>query len=489
MKVRIENIGIIKDSEIKIDGLTVITGKNNSGKSTVGKVLYSVFSSLENLYNSATEDIIAFVKDNLTSILRQSSLSQFSPKTKNRSFRDFHFLDFDEQMPMFINVALDKYPDFSSLDDVMKFIDRLSIEIKELNTSKINELLDTYDYYDDEKSFGVLDRLDEIKNEVVEGINNIIQKLKDYRDFRYYESYKISRTLIKEFNSQIVPVRYKEIQDSKINLSIDSTQKININLFKDGKDIDVFNDVVLTDVNNVVLFDDPNVINRMSDHRYLLKYRRRMNRRVRTVEDLRAYITVLSHEENLLNKLIASNEVSEDFEKTVFDSVLNVISKAFDENIEYEDEEYVCSNDKLLVENLAMGTKTFAIIKQLLANGYLNKKTLLILDEPETHLHPEYQNIFAEIIVLLVKELGVKVLLTSHSPNFVIAVETFMLKYDIQDISNFYVTRKEDDDYLVKYENTNEATNKNYEDFAKYLAEITALRDRYIYGDLADENQ
>lgn len=37
MQIKLENIGIVKNSSIELNGLTVITGKNNSGKSTVGK--------------------------------------------------------------------------------------------------------------------------------------------------------------------------------------------------------------------------------------------------------------------------------------------------------------------------------------------------------------------------------------------------------------------------------------------------------------------
>ena len=49
MKLRIENFAKIKNAEIIIDGITVIAGKNNTGKSTVGKVLYAVFNSLYDL--------------------------------------------------------------------------------------------------------------------------------------------------------------------------------------------------------------------------------------------------------------------------------------------------------------------------------------------------------------------------------------------------------------------------------------------------------
>ena len=45
MKLYMENIGKLANTEIDIDGITVIAGKNGTGKSTIGKVLYSVFSS------------------------------------------------------------------------------------------------------------------------------------------------------------------------------------------------------------------------------------------------------------------------------------------------------------------------------------------------------------------------------------------------------------------------------------------------------------
>ena len=68
--------------------------------------------------------------------------------------------------------------------------------------------------------------------------------------------------------------------------------------------------------------------------------------------------------------------------------------------------------------NLASGLKTFVILKKLLQNGVLVEKGVLILDEPEVHLHPEWQLQFAEIIVLLQKEFNLHTLLTTHSPYF-----------------------------------------------------------------------
>ena len=50
--------------------------------------------------------------------------------------------------------------------------------------------------------------------------------------------------------------------------------------------------------------------------------------------------------------------------------------------------------------------------------------TLLVLDEPETNLHPTWQVQYARAICELVKT-GTKILVTTHSPYMVEAISTF----------------------------------------------------------------
>ena len=46
MKLNISNFAKIDNADIIIDGITVIAGENNTGKSTIGKILFSIFNSL-----------------------------------------------------------------------------------------------------------------------------------------------------------------------------------------------------------------------------------------------------------------------------------------------------------------------------------------------------------------------------------------------------------------------------------------------------------
>lgn len=48
MKIEINHIGLIETAKINVNSITVIAGNNNTGKSTVGRVLYSCDTSEKN---------------------------------------------------------------------------------------------------------------------------------------------------------------------------------------------------------------------------------------------------------------------------------------------------------------------------------------------------------------------------------------------------------------------------------------------------------
>ena len=119
----------------------------------------------------------------------------------------------------------------------------------------------------------------------------------------------------------------------------------------------------------------------------------------------------------------------------------------------------------------------FSIIKNLLEKGEINFDTMLILDEPEAHLHPEWQNVFAEIIVLLVKELDTHVMLTTHSPNFLMALEAYSKKYELLDKANYYMVQHNEDNYTVDYVCVNDQLGRIYSSFTKPLIKVKQLKD------------
>lgn len=61
MELSIRDFAKIQQADIVIDGITVIAGENNTGKSTVGKILFSLFNALsdveEKIFNERMREL------------------------------------------------------------------------------------------------------------------------------------------------------------------------------------------------------------------------------------------------------------------------------------------------------------------------------------------------------------------------------------------------------------------------------------------------
>ena len=70
MRIDIHNIGLIRQAEIELDGITVLTGANNSGKSSVGKVLFALYHGIHSYKQQIEPAAIAYLADDFCRILR-----------------------------------------------------------------------------------------------------------------------------------------------------------------------------------------------------------------------------------------------------------------------------------------------------------------------------------------------------------------------------------------------------------------------------------
>ena len=124
---------------------------------------------------------------------------------------------------------------------------------------------------------------------------------------------------------------------------------------------------------------------------------------------------------------------------------------------------------KIRLENAATGIKAFAIPLILLRKGWIRKNTLLILDEPEVRLHPIWQVRYVEIIIELVKR-GIWIVTTTHSPYLLQAFEKFIEDNSLQEKASFYLLSRQDDSAVC--ENISGSLEKAYKLFVKPLEEI-----------------
>lgn len=108
--------------------------------------------------------------------------------------------------------------------------------------------------------------------------------------------------------------------------------------------------------------------------------------------------------------------------------------------------------ERFALDECATGIKSLSILSVLYSRGWLDAETLLIIDEPEAHLHPQWIVEYARILLLLSKRLRVRILVTSHSPDMVNALHTIGLALGMgQDIGFYLAEADEKEKYKFNY--------------------------------------
>ena len=115
------------------------------------------------------------------------------------------------------------------------------------------------------------------------------------------------------------------------------------------------------------------------------------------------------------------------------------------------------------LSGISTGLKTFLILKTLLTNGAVEEGGILILDNPEAHLHPNWQLVLAELVVLFQKELSVYILANTYSPYFLRAIEVYSARYGIEERCKYYLSEARDEQFCIS--DVTDSIDKIYETF------------------------
>ena len=100
-------------------------------------------------------------------------------------------------------------------------------------------------------------------------------------------------------------------------------------------------------------------------------------------------------------------------------------------------------NQKIAVSECADGIKSMAAILMLDKCGLLQGDSLLIIDEPEVHLHPQWVVEMARVLVQLARQRKVRVLVTTHSPDMVHALRDFSENNGLGENTKFYLAKED----------------------------------------------
>ena len=446
MDINIKNVGIVKEASVKLNGLTVIAGENDSGKSTVGKLIFATVKAVsryeQDLKESKEQNILKMMED-IYVFLRNSILEEDSKSFSDvgQLFRPSFFYEhikphFDENSMLVINSS-----------EVNKFLDE-----KEKIVMLFSEAMQTR----------ILPKLDSLRKYI------FYQESKENKILR-----ALRRSLYAEFYSDISPKGNSKI--SRVKLNEGNTAAFQFSM-KNNEIIDLKLGVALF-FEDVTFIESP-IVMQMYD---MISSASTLMELFNGDKSERLYnmskAKVALHLKDLVSKLAnAQYYIHEKTNSEYLESITNTINGGF--SFENQEKDFAFSkknakneNFKIKSVNTASGIKSFGIIQLLIQAGFVDTRSLLIIDEPETHLHPKWQVEYARLLVELVKN-DVSILITSHSPYMIQALKVFSDKAQISDRTAFYLSERTESNEFTEINDVTQNLNKLFTKLSDPLREL-----------------
>lgn len=400
----------INNAEVQLDGITVVAGENGSGKSTLSRLLYHTIK-ISKEYN-------ALVRDNLVEELRDivSALRTI--------IRDMQIFDRQDNRS---SIRLSQLSlNLKEDEDLMDYYYRLSAHIDSID-NHIRILRNKQSSMDNRS----LSKRSIIRVErYIKLLSNLIDNSEEILDTEIIFN-KLKDIILTKINDSIKNVEYRPIGLFRKEIS---------SIFSQKMDNAKFNlcelDIPITDWSNKTL-REPSIIQNSVyiDTPMAIGYHRDIggydywNDLIYTLKNTKPNYSTSTNVETLFQNISGDNIVS----GQVY----------FNDDIVSQEFVYKRNDGQIFnLEECATGIKAFGILQMLLRNGVLSKNTLLIIDEPEAHLHPQWIVEYARIIVLMHKLIGVKFFIASHNPDMVSAIRYIAEKEGILDSVSYYLANK-----------------------------------------------
>lgn len=398
MRLKLQNIGIIEDATIDINGITLIAGQNDSGKSTVGKVLYALTRGINIDENRFNYSKVEFINSKFRVIRNLLSRTRAENET-DKTIQDKFVKEFENSEYSYISRRSRHSIQVLDLEKLEEELVSISLVFSDFSNETVKKQLNTL--------------IDDIKTRIFLDIND--EKVLKYELETFFKI---------DFGNQIKG----KFKDKETLIKIEGIKESQISFKSEIEIIDIEKNSFFYD--DVIFIESP-----------LLLEKRTFFFNNRPLYDKNEYLNSKIHKEEEIKDVF-----SDDSDK--INSFLVEINSLINGIFDFDDLGRLIFNKKdteFDLINVATGIKTFGILQLLLQKGEINSNSLLIIDEPEVHLHPTWQVKFAEILVKLSKELNIQMVLTSHSPYFIEALEAYSKKYKYEGSTNFYFAEKNED--------------------------------------------
>lgn len=401
MDIEISNFGTIASAKVNISGLTVIAGENDTGKSTIGKIFFSLVKAISRYEEDLKEDKEAKILE-LAEKVYFSLRKKIDFSTHEKLRYEFHPRRLSDHLRLYSDAAI---------------YDRVNILGALLESGDISK--DSY-------------------NEYISLLNDVRTVFLENDDKYTTISKAIKRAFYSEFKGDIYPKG--KLSPVKCSLSINDGESalLNIEWLKDG--VSKFNFWDNLGFDDATFVDSPAI---MQFHHLVS-----VAKTLFDANNSGALFTVPLHVKDLAAKLKDSvyfHNIDSGYSDVSFN-----LKRTYQGNLFFDSEssEFLLDRGsyKISASNVASGIKSIGIFDLLVQSGHCRKNSLLILDEPEVNLHPKWQIEYAKNICDLVSN-GATIIVTTHSPYMVEALNGYGKKYNIS--PKFYLANKMEDSSVI----------------------------------------
>lgn len=437
MRLGINNIGRISSADIQLSGITIVAGENNVGKSTIGKALFALLHHMDN-WNQLYTNICHMDLENLVK--------------KYANELEIFCLEHTQAKNRRTNKANALIKELSYRDEIVTAIEDLQVKSEDPNMPIDN-----------------LEAYNKMKNYMRTFVQSYIE---------LYQSYDVKQFMID--NAEFIEKWENKIISAFINdLNIDETdlQLDDIN--------DCFNSVFEkqfrkfdTNESQIKFEDDNKIINKLiiewNNEGMNLSTPIITERGVRFIEspklfDKIGYNYPFKDLRNSTIRLMEPNSTANFFPKqlskrdmyvmeenirpfeTLSNGAVEILSKLqnymgghgeynLSGGIKFKDDSL---SKPVNATNVSSGLKGLAFLEFAIRVGAIKEGDVVIFDEPEINLHPEWQQLYAEILVEMQIKMKLIILVTSHSPFFIRALEVYSDVKGIMDNLNAYLVEKD----------------------------------------------
>lgn len=383
MKMEVKNFSGISKAVIEYNGFTIITGKNSTGKSTLGKILYFIFNEFKNTNSKYMHYINYSLNRRLEEFMSMDNTVFGKTMSDIADFSDY--LKYDA-IPKLVNAreTNDEELEKRIIETIKNRCNDVTIEINDSDIA-LNPLSGKIVYFTDVELYKRF--VDTIYMSKSEALHNILRSnIRDYFDTPYNKA-----------TDDDLFIELKIKNESTIISSSFGTQFFDINSYIDIK-------------NNVFYIDD-DVLSNIDDIVYTLDSDK--NRWIP------ASNTFLRNIYEIKTKKEADNFIERAMYRTETDEIRKKINDTYSPFLLFDNEDEEISPAS---KDVALGFKLFILLDKLLEHGIIMEKDVVILDEPEIHIHPSLQVDLAQMLFELREALDLTMIVNTHSPFFVEAL-------------------------------------------------------------------